>query len=153
MKYHLDSILGEDRLRSVKYRFLSRVFDPRMIPLEYAWEISVLLATPGFSVANVCSMMLWHPGFYGKCVVPLICPESLAEVGRDNLATVTRDDAINVLLAVLRGRERGFGRMGDVPVVASMWLQEEWRSGRSLRAIAAELGVHEATLGRGKEFR
>ena len=137
MRVDLDALLGERRRQSVKYRYLSWVFDPRICPPQYAREISVLVATPGISVDNVRALMRWHPGFYAKCVKPLISTgPDIVKAGQDNAASVTEQDGLDLLIAVHLGRG-----VGPMPVYAAMWLQEQWRGGRTQVELARQLGV------------
>ena len=78
MLIDLDSLLGERRWQSVKYRFLSKVFDPRYLPPQYAGEISILHATEGFSPDKIRAVMLRHPGLYESIVAPIIWRDELA---------------------------------------------------------------------------
>lgn len=145
--YDLDALLGERRCQSVKFRFLSRVFDPRYLPGDYAREISIFHATKGFSASNICAIMLWHPGFYAKCVAPNVwLDEDIVAHADANAASITLQDGKDILIALMIGHRNHAAIRGEIPLWGTMWLQEQWRGGRKVRELADELGVAEDTV-------
>lgn len=147
MLIDLDALLGERRRQSVKYRFLSRVFDPRYLPVDYAREISIFHATEGFSPENICAIMLWHPGFYETCVAPNIWLDDSIRLQADaNAASITLQDGKDILVAMTIGHRNHAAIRGEIPLWGTMWLQEQWRGGRKVHEIADELGVAPNTV-------
>lgn len=150
----LDALKGRNRRASVKYRWLTVNFDPRNLPAEYAREIAVLAATPGVAHAHIQSWMLWKPWTWKRLIVPIIeafagDPEVVAD-GAANAASVTEEDARDMLVATHIGRLKGIGTKGPVPVYGTMWLQQEFRGGRTAADIAESLGVKVGVIGEWK---
>ena len=139
----LDALLGDARRRSIKYRWLARVFDIRSIPRDYAEEIAVLANTPGISLGHIAAWMCWYPGFVDKIIIPIVeaFPDA-ARLGEANAASITLEDGRDMLIAGYIGHRQGFGKDG-MPIYGTMWLQTRWRDGdgATLREIAAELGM------------
>lgn len=145
MLVDLDSLKGAARRQSVKYRFLARGFDIRRLPQEYAWEIAVLLNTPGISVMHVCCWMGWGSRFWKRELHKLKVddPEIIA-AGVANADSITLEDGRDMLMALIVTRRRWHG----MPVAATMWLRTRWHEdGLSVAEIARELGVTSRRVG------
>lgn len=146
MLFDCDALLGDARRRSVKYRFLSRYFNPTLIPAHYVREVCILCATEGFTEEQICTLMMWHPGFFRNHVEPLLSrdPIILADAER-NAASITLQDGKDILMAIHKGSR--FSR-GEVPIWGAMWLHHQFHEGRKVKDIARELGVAPGTASR-----
>ena len=132
--------------QSVKFRFLARGFEIRRLPQEYAWEIAVLLYTPGVLPGHVCCWMGWSRRFWYFHIRQLVTgdPEIIA-AGVANAASVTLEDGRDMLMALLASGRRWQG----MPLGATMWLRTRWHeNGLSVAEIAQELGVKDTRVAR-----
>lgn len=135
--------------QSAKFRFLSRGFDIRRLPQDYAWEMAVLFHTPGIMPGHICIWMKWTERFWRyhlqKLVISSADDEGVQEAARANEASITLDDGRDMLRALIAS---GRGWTG-MPVAATMWLKVvSHEEGLSAREIGDQLGVSTARVGR-----
>lgn len=145
MLFDLDALKGISRKSSPKYSWLAGRFELRKIPKDWAWEIAVLVNTPGISRGHICAWMYWSDKVWDRAVVPILevfqDDETVTSAAFENAGSIVAEDGRDMILAMRWGR-----RMCGLPVYSTMWLQEEFRAGRTIRDLADDLGVSKPTI-------
>lgn len=82
--------------QSAKFRFLSRGFDIRRLPQDYAWEMAVLFHTPGIAPRHICLWMGWTQRFWDvhlrKLVISSVDDVGVRAAARANEASIGLED-------------------------------------------------------------
>jgi hypothetical protein len=110
---------------------------------QLTWEIIVCLATPGFTRMSWAVLMGWTPNSVQALdqIVEAYAPvqDKVMAAGKANAASVTRDDAVDWLRAVLRRKPR---YRGPAPYWTTLALRDIWaEQGGSQKAMLASLGL------------
>ena len=135
--------------QSAIFRFLSRGFDIRRLPQDYAWEIAVLFNPPGIFPRHICLWMGSTERFLEfhlqKLVISSVDDEGVQAAARANEASITLEDGPGVLRGLIAAQRRWKG----MPVAATMWLKVmSHEQGLSAREIGDQLRVSTARVGR-----
>lgn len=145
MLFDLDALKGSSRRSSHKFRWLAGYFELRQIPKDYAWEIAVLANTPGIEKDHIRSWMFWSHKVWDNAVVPILQEfqddESVTSAAFENAGSIVPEDGRDMILAM-----RGELRKAGLPVYSTMWLQDEFRAGRTIDSLAKDLGVSWSTV-------
>lgn len=148
MIFDLDLLLGEDRYKSPKFMTAWNWFEATDFPQAWAWELAVVLATPGFVFEHWRLAFMWQPHVvYDE--IPLIInyfedPSwKVSEAARDNFESITLEDGYDFLHALLEMRPK---YAASVPLCVSQSLRQLRAEGVSLAEVAQKFATKKTTI-------
>ena len=146
MPYMCDSLLpAEERFASMKYRRLSRWFDPyKQLPDELI-ELRAMLLTPGLLRPHVFALMNWNRGMAPYLKVLDQLDDQALPLAQENAKGVDEADGEAMLKTIL-GNFPNWSR--SVPLWSTRYLQARRRRGASVAVLVDEFRTTPARLKR-----
>jgi len=139
MPYMCDSLLDtEARYASMKYRRLSRWFDPYTLTADELIEARALVLTPGFRIEHVRALMMWKRSFVPTLDLLSAYDDEAKPLAEANALGVDQADGEAVIRAILGNFPNWCQSM---PLPATRALQELRRRGASSSELAKKFGT------------
>lgn len=141
MPYMCDALLPlEERYASLKYRRLSRSFDPYRQDTADLVEARALLITPGILPIHAYALMRWTYRMNERLKLLEQLDDLARPLAQANAMAASVEDGEAMLRTILQNRPE-WGR--TVPMWSTRYLQTMRRRGASVRALAGHFGVAE----------
>ena len=143
MLFDLNILMGQARYKDEKFLRVWNWFTPTDLPRAWAWELAVLLRTPGFGIDQLRIAFQWHPSVVFNALPEILeyfdDPSwNIRKAARANFESISPEDGIDWLLAL---RETRKSYSASVPLCTSDALRQLRANGLGRAEIASRYDV------------
>lgn len=144
MIFDLDLLAGEARYRSAKFMTAWNWFEATDFPQAWAWELAVLLKTPGFAFEHWRIAFSWTPAVVHDEIPKILeyfqddSKWNVLAAAQDNFESITLADGFDFLHAMLEARPK---YAASVPLCVTQSLRQMRSEGASASDVADKFGI------------
>ena len=143
MNYDLGALAGQARYKDEKFMRVWNDFRPTDLPMAWAWEVAVLIRTPGFGLDHLQVAFRWNPHILLDHV-PVILDYfrdekwNVLAAAQANFHSITLDDGVDWLHAILEMRPN---YQSSVPFCVTQSLRQLRANGWDAGMVADKFNI------------